>query len=35
MDLKSYCYVGDILDGDSGADFAVTTRIRSGWMKFR
>ena len=27
--------MGDILDGDGGADFAVTARIRNGWMKFR
>ena len=24
----------DIHGGDGGADFAATTRIRSGWMKF-
>ena len=29
------CYLGDTLDGDGGADLAVTARIRNGWMKFR
>ena len=33
--VKSFCYLGDTLDGDSGADLAATTRIRNGWMKFR
>ena len=32
---KSFCYLGDTLDGDGGADLAVTARIRNGWMKFR
>ena len=32
---KSYCYLGDTLDGDGGADLAATVRIRNGWMKFR
>ena len=32
--VKSFCYLGDILDGDSGADLAATGRIRNGWMKF-
>ena len=30
--VKSFCYLGDTLDGDGGADLA---RIRNGWMKFR
>ena len=33
--VKSFCYLGDTLDGDGGADVAATARIRNGWMKFR
>ena len=33
--VKSYCYLGDILDGDGGTDHAATARIRNGWMMFR
>ena len=33
--VKSFCYLGDTLDGDGGAYLAATTRIRNGWMKFR
>ena len=33
--VKSFCYPGDILDGDGGADLSATARIRNGWMKFR
>ena len=33
--VKSFCYLGDTLDGDGGADLAATSRIRNGWMKFR
>ena len=33
--VKSFCYLGDTLDGDGGADLAATARIRTGWMKFR
>ena len=32
---KSFCFLGDTLDGDGGVDFAVTARIKNGWMKFR
>ena len=32
---KRFCYMGDTLDGDGGADVAATARIRNGWMKFR
>ena len=32
--VKSFCYLGDTLDGDGGADRAATARIRNGWMKF-
>ena len=30
--VKSFCYLGDNLDGDGGADPAATARIRNGWM---
>ena len=33
--VKSFCYLGDTLDGDGGADLAATAEIRNGWMKFR
>ena len=33
--IKIFCYLGDTLDGDGGADLAATARIRIGWMKFR
>ena len=33
--VKSFCYLGDTLDGNGGADLAATARIRNGWMKFR
>ena len=33
--VKSFCYLGDTLDRDCGADLAATARIRNGWMKFR
>ena len=33
--VKSFCYLGDTLDGDGGADLAVTARIRNGWMDLR
>ena len=33
--VKMFCYLGDILDGNGGADLAPTARIRNGWMKFR
>ena len=33
--VKSFCYMGDTLDGYGGADLAAKTRIRNGWMKFR
>ena len=32
--VKSFCYLGDTLDGN-GADLAATSRIINGWMKFR
>ena len=33
--VNIFCYLGDTLDGDGGADLAATARIRNGWMKFR
>ena len=33
--VKSFCYLGDTLDGDGGAVLVATTRIKNGWMKFR
>ena len=33
--VKSFCDLGDNLDGDGGADLAATARIKNGWMKFR
>ena len=33
--VKSFCYLGDTLDGDGGAYLAATARIRNGWMKVR
>ena len=33
--VQSFCYLGDILDGDGGADLAAIARIRNVWMKFR
>ena len=33
--VKSFCYLGDTLDGDGGAVLAATGRIRNGWMKFQ
>ena len=33
--VKSFCYLGDTLDGDGGADLGATARIINRWMKFR
>ena len=33
--MDNFCYLGDTINGDGGADLATTTRIRNGWMKFR
>ena len=32
--VKSFCYLGYILDGDGGVDLVAIARIRNGWMKF-
>ena len=33
--VKSFCNLGDTLDGDGGADRAATARIKSRWMDFQ
>ena len=33
--VKSFCYLGDTLDGNGRVDLAATARIRNGWMKFQ
>jgi len=33
--VDKFCYLGDMLSADGGADVAVETRIRIGWNKFR
>ena len=33
--VKSFCYRGDTLDGDCGADLAAIVRSRNGWMLFQ
>ena len=33
--VKSFCYLGDTLDGDGGADLAAKAGITNGWMEFR
>ena len=33
--VKSFCYLGDTLDGHGRADHAATARIRNGWTKLR
>ena len=33
--VKSFCHLGDTLDGDGGADLATTAKIMNGWMKFQ
>lgn len=33
--VNTFCYLGDTLDANGGADAAITARIRSGWKKFR
>ena len=32
--VKSFCYLGDNLVGDGGADPDATARIKNGWMKY-
>ena len=33
--VKNFCYLGDTLDGDGGANLAATARIRNGRIKFQ
>ena len=33
--VKSFCYLGDTLNGDGGEDLPATASIRTGWMKFQ
>ena len=33
--VQSFCYLGDTLDGDGGADLSATARIKNGLMKFQ
>ena len=33
--VKSFCYLGDTLFGDGGADLGATARIRNVWTKFQ
>ena len=30
--VNNFCYLGDTLDEDGGADHAATARIRNGWI---
>ena len=32
--VDKFCYLGDMLSVDVGADVAVTARIQCGWTKF-
>ena len=32
---NKFCYLGDMMNVDGGADVAVEARIRTGWKKFR
>ena len=33
--VGKFCYLGDMLNADGGADSAVVTRVRSAWKKFK
>jgi hypothetical protein len=33
--VTKFCYLGDMLDAEGGADSAVTARVRGAWKKFR
>ena len=32
--VKSFCFLGNTLDGDGEADLAATAGITNGWIKF-
>jgi hypothetical protein len=34
-EVKVFCYLGDMLNGEGGADSASVARVRSAWKKFR
>ena len=31
--VKSFCYLGNTIEGDGGANHAATASIRNGWME--
>ena len=33
--VKTFCYLGDMLNGEGGADSAGVARVRCAWKKFR
>ena len=33
--VGKFCFLGDMINTDGGAGFAVVTRIRNAWNKFR
>ena len=33
--VKKFCYLGDMLNGEGGANSATVTRVRCAWGKFR
>ena len=33
--VEKFCYLGDMINADGGADSAVVARVRSAWKKFR
>ncbi|MBJ3201397.1 hypothetical protein JGB54_23255, partial [Salmonella enterica subsp. enterica serovar Agona] len=33
--VERFCYLGDMVSADGGADLAVTARVRSAWKKFK
>ena len=33
--IEKFCYLGDMISADGGADSAVVARVRSAWKKFR
>jgi hypothetical protein len=35
LEVIKFCYLGDMLDADSGVDSAVTARVRYAWNKFK
>ena len=34
-EMRNFCYLGDMLSAEGGADSAVAARIYKGWRKFR